>query len=290
MHRHRRAVDMQLAHQAALTACQLRPVRRLPAAFPEAQQRDQDILAGVLVREESLPPAVGDVVPAHALDLRGADPVLDLVDAHLARAHVAARGAEVFHPAQRQFAQVAVFHARGDERHGDVALHAVDAGPGRDQGHDARDEVDECVRGVVLVAARAPELVQPRAADHERGVDFQAVGAEGRVGEVFLELVEVAFHADVGQVRHHVADDFEAGVFGQAEGVGDGGDGVAAVGVPRDVFVEGLHADFEPGAAVGQHAGQMGLEAIVWSGLDRYADTLDRGVRGCGYGFVHRGP
>ena len=242
---------MQLAHQAGLTPRQLRPVRRLPAALPEAQERDQDILARILVREESLPPAVGDVVPAHELDLRGPDLVLHLVDADLARAHVAARRPEVLHPAQRQLAQVAVLHARGHQRHRDVALHAVDARPRRDQGQDARDEVDERVGRVVLVAAGAPELVQTRAADHERGVDLQAVGAEGRVGEVFHELVQVAFHADVGEVRHHVADHFEAGVFCQPEGVCDGGDGVAAVGVPRDVFVERLDADFEAGAAVG---------------------------------------
>ena len=256
MHRHRGPVNMQLAHQTRLpTPRQLGPIRRLSAAFPEPQQRDEDILARVLVREESLPPAVGDIVPPDELDLLGPDAVLHLVDADFAGAHVAAAGAEILHPAQRQFAQVAVLDPGRHERHRDVALHAVDPCPGRDEGQDAGDEVDERVGGVALVATRAPELVQAGAADDERGVDLQAVGAEGRVGEVFFELVQVALHADVGQVRHHVADDFEAGVFGEPEGVGDGGDGVAAVGVPGDVFVEGLHADFEPGAAVGEHAG-----------------------------------
>ncbi len=47
-----------------------------------------------------------------------------------------------------------------------------------------------------------------------------------------------------------MADHFEAGVFGEAEGLGDRGDRVPAVGVARNVFVEGLDADFEAGAAV----------------------------------------
>ncbi len=153
---------------------------------------------GILVREEGFPPAVGDVVAPHELHLRRPDLVLHFVDADFPRAHVAACGAEIFHPAQGQFAEVAVFDAGGDERHWDVALDAVDACPGGHECEDAGHEVDEGVGGVVFVSACAPELVEAGAADDEGGVDFQAVGAEVGVLEVFSELVEVALHAYVG--------------------------------------------------------------------------------------------
>ena len=55
-----------------------------------------------------------------------------------------------------------------------------------------------------------------------------------------------------------MSDYLEAGVFGEVEGFGDSADGVAPVGVPGDVFVDGLDADFEAGAAVAKHlAGRL---------------------------------
>ena len=244
---------MQLPHQTRRLPNQLRTVRVFLRALPEPQQGDQNILFRVLIRQKRLPAAVSHVVPSHELDLRGQDLVLDFVDADFPRADVAAGGAKVFHAGQRQFAEVAVFDAGGYEGHRDIALHTVDPRPRRDERQDPRDEVDERVGGVVLVASCAPELVESSPADHEGGVDFEAVGAEGGVGEVLLELEEVALKADVGQVGHHVRDDFEAGVLGHGEGLADGADGVPAVSVAGDVFVEGLHADFEAGAAVAEH-------------------------------------
>ena len=212
--------------------------------------------------------------------------MLYFVYAYLARAHVAACRPEVFHACECELAEIAVFDARGHERHRDVALHAVDARPGRDEREDARDEVNEGVGRVVFVAAGAPELVEARAADDEGRVDFQAVGAERGVLEVFFELVDVALHANVGQVRHHVRNDFEAGVFGERERVRDGRDGVSSVGVAGDVFVERLYADFETCAAVAEHGGEMRLEAVVGPRLDGDADAFGVAHFACFHCFV----
>ena len=277
---------MQFAHETGRPSREFRAESVFPRALSEAQEGDENILLGIFVREESFPPAVGRVVAAHELDLVGPDLVLDFVDADFARAHVAAGRAKVFHARERELAQVAVLDPRGDERHGDVALDAVDAGPGGDEGEDARDDVDEGVGRVVLVSSCSPELVQTRPADDERGVDFEPVGAEVWVCKVLDELVEVALHADVGKVGHHVGDDFEAGVFGEAEGFGDGGDGVPAVGVAGDIFVEGLHTDFEASAAVAEHGGEMLVEAVVWAGFDGDADAFDVTHFARCYGFV----
>ena len=285
MYRHGETVDMQLSHQTSLLPRQLLPERVFLTTLPQPQQRDQDILPRILVREKRLPAAIRDVVPSDQLDLVGPDLVLHLVDPDFSCAHVAAGRPEVLHARESELAEVAVLDAGRDERHGDVALDAVDAGPGRDEGHDSCDQVDQRVRRVVLVAARAPELVQPRAADDERGVDLQAVGAEGGVGKVLFELREVALEADVGEIGHHVADDFETGVFGLAEGGRDGGDGVPAVGVARDVLVEGLDADFEARAAVAQHGGEVGGGAVVRAGFDGDANALDGRLLGGGDGF-----
>ncbi len=189
VHRHRHAIHMQLPHQTRRLAGQLLAKRILLGTLAQPQQRDQDILLGVLIREERLPPAVGGIVPPDQLDLVRPDLVLDLVDAHLTGAHIATGRSKVLHAREGQLAQVAVLDARRDQRHGDVALDAVDAGPGGHEGEDARDKVDEAVGGVVLVAARAPELVEARAADDEGRVDFEPVGAEGGRLEILAELV-----------------------------------------------------------------------------------------------------
>ena len=229
----------------------------------------------VLIREERFPPAIRNVVPPHKLDLFRPDTILDFIHADLARAHIPTARAKVLHPGEGELAEIAILDASADERHRDVALDTIDARPGRDEGEDAGDKIDERVGRVVLVAAGAPELVQAGAADDEGGVDLEAVGAEGRVVEVLAELVQVALEIDVGQVGHHVADDLEAGVLGEGKGVGDGGNRVAAVGVAGDVFVEGLHANLEAGAAVAEHGGQVRLEAVVGPGFDGDADALD---------------
>ena len=71
-----------------------------------------------------------------------------------------------------------------------------------------------------------------------------------------------------------MADDLETGVLGELERLGDGGNGVAAVRVARDILVQRLHADFEPGAAVAEHGAQVRLETVVWPGFDGDANAL----------------
>jgi len=50
-----------------------------------------------------------------------------------------------------------------------------------------------------------------------------------------------------------VGDNFEAGIFGEVEGLGNSADGVAPISVACNVFVDGLDPNFEPGAAVAEH-------------------------------------
>lgn len=66
---HGSAVDVQLAHNAA-AALQL-CLARLggPAHLAQAQQAHQDVLPGVLVRQEGFPPAISTVVPPYQLNL-----------------------------------------------------------------------------------------------------------------------------------------------------------------------------------------------------------------------------
>ena len=142
MHGDGGTVDVQLPHDTGLLAGELGAESMCGAALAESQETDEDVLFGVFVGEERLPARVGGVVAAHKLDLGRSDFVLDFVDADFAGSDVAAAGAEVFHPGQGQFAQVAVLHARGDQGHGDIALHPVDTGPWWYEGEDSSDNVD----------------------------------------------------------------------------------------------------------------------------------------------------
>ena len=63
------AVNVQLPDDGAL-ALQLRlPLFSGPGDLAEAQQADQDVLTGVLVRQKGLPAIVGGVVPPYQLYL-----------------------------------------------------------------------------------------------------------------------------------------------------------------------------------------------------------------------------
>lgn len=66
---HHATVHVQLADDGAAASCQLGPECGLGAA-PQPQQAHQDILGGVLVGEERLPPAVGHIVSPHQLHLQ----------------------------------------------------------------------------------------------------------------------------------------------------------------------------------------------------------------------------
>src|SRR5690242_848570 len=189
VHWHCTAVDVKLPHQTSRLTCQLLPEGVLLGALPQPQQCNQNILFRVLVRQKCLPPAVGCVVAAHKFHLIGPDLVLHFIDAHFACPHVTTCSAKVFHTRQRKLPQVAILDSRRDERHGDVALHAVDARPRRYKSKNSGNNVDQCVGCVVFVSSCPPELVQSRAANDECRIDLEAVGAEIGICKVFNKLV-----------------------------------------------------------------------------------------------------
>jgi len=133
---------------------------------------------------------------------------------------------------------------------------------------------DEQLGRVVAIAACLPQLVQSRTPDHQRGVELEAVGAESGVLKVLAELPHVALVPDVWQVRHHVRHDFVPGVLSKMEAFAHCPHGVPAVGVARHVFVDALHADFEPRAAVGEHVAEVRLETVVRARFNGDPDAL----------------
>jgi hypothetical protein len=185
------AIHVQLPNNGAASAIdQLWPKGALLAALSKTQQSNQDILPGILVRQKRLPPAIRHVVSPHQLNVVGKHLVVDVDDANLPGSHVSAAEPQLPHPFQCQFAKVSVLNARSDEWHRDVALNAVDASPRGDEGENVRYEIDELGGGVVLIPPRAPQLVEPRAPDHQCWVDLEAVGAKRRILKVLAELEE----------------------------------------------------------------------------------------------------
>ena len=132
-------------------------------------------------------------------------------------------------------------------------MYTIYPSPWRHQRQYPRNDIDEHVRRIILVPTRPPQLVQARPPDDEGRVDLQAIAPERGILKELLELFEVPLDPDVGQVRHHVRDDLEPGVFGQMERFGNGADGVPAVGVAGDVLVDRLYPDLEPCAPVSKH-------------------------------------
>jgi hypothetical protein len=121
---------------------------------------------------------------------------MDVLDADLAGAHVAALGAKVLHTLERQLAQISVLDARGDQGHGDVPLDAVHARPRRNQGQDFGHQVHQGVGVVVFVLARLPQLVEPRPANHQRRIKLESVRAERRI------LKELLMHTHIPTQRN----------------------------------------------------------------------------------------
>ncbi|KAI6771014.1 hypothetical protein HG531_009869 [Fusarium graminearum] len=237
-----------------------------------SKKGNKNILLGVFVGEESLPTAIGDVISSNQLDLVRSDLVLDLVHTNLSRSHISASCAKVLHSSQSQLTQVTILDARCDQRHGNIALNAVDTSPGRDQSHDSCDKVDQSVGGVVLC-----------------GVNLETVGSESRVLKVLPELVDIALHTNIRQIRHHVADDLVTSILCETECLGDGCDGVSSIGVSRNILVQRLYTNLESSAAVSQHVGEMGLQTIIGSGLDCDTNTFDVAHLTCLHGLVDIG-
>ena len=83
-----------------------------------------------------------------------------MTHADFAVSNVPAFSSKVLHPGQGQLAEIAVFHARRHERHGDIALYAVDSSPRRHQSHDPGNNIYQGIRRVVLVFSGSPEFIQ----------------------------------------------------------------------------------------------------------------------------------
>mmetsp|Transcript_10155 Transcript_10155/g.28959 ORF Transcript_10155/g.28959 Transcript_10155/m.28959 type:complete len:209 (-) Transcript_10155:1095-1721(-) len=135
------------------------------ARLPQPQQADEDVLRGVLVRDERLPTLVGDVVAADELHLVGGHLAVNLLHPDLTRPDVPARQVPIPHLLQRQLSQIPVLHAAAHERHGDVPLDAVQSRPRWHQAHHLGREFHQLVGRVILVSSRLPQLVQPGASD-----------------------------------------------------------------------------------------------------------------------------
>ena len=106
MYRHCCAVNVQLANDgtASLQLCSV----RLFGALAQPQKADEYVLFGVLVRKECLPSAVCDIVTPNEFRFVRLYFVVDLLDAHFARAHVATLSAQITHARQSELAQVAM--------------------------------------------------------------------------------------------------------------------------------------------------------------------------------------
>ena len=153
-------------------------------------------------------------------------------------------------------------------------MDSVDSDPGRDEGENLGDQVDESIGIIVLVFACSPEFVQASASDNQRGVDLQAVRSELRILKVFLEAFYVPLDAHVWQIRHHVCDDLETAVLGQHKALSDRLHRVPSVGISSDVLIDALHSDLKSGTTVGQHVIQMWLQAVIWASFQSDCNTL----------------
>mmetsp|Transcript_45783 Transcript_45783/g.89471 ORF Transcript_45783/g.89471 Transcript_45783/m.89471 type:complete len:469 (-) Transcript_45783:329-1735(-) len=285
-HPHRRPVDVQLPHDRRRHFGDLRPEGHV-ARLPEPQQADEDVLLHVLVGQEGLPAPVGDVVTADQLHVFGEDALVDLFHADLPAPDVLAGDVEVAHPLQGELAEVSVFYPAGDEGHGYVPLDPIDAGPRGHHGKYGGGEFHELVGSVVSVRALFPEFVEARAADDQRGVQFEAVRPEEGVFKVFAEPLEIPLHPHIGQIRHHVADHLEPAVLREMKRVHNGGHRVSPVGLLRHRLVHALHPDLDAGTSVSEHLVQMRPQAVVGPGLDGDADALADPVLPVRHGLLH---
>eukprot|EP01085_Mycamoeba_gemmipara_P005113 Mycagemm_TRINITY_DN10189_c0_g1::TRINITY_DN10189_c0_g1_i2::g.5113::m.5113 type:complete len:331 gc:universal TRINITY_DN10189_c0_g1_i2:1783-791(-) len=269
---HHGAVDVQLAYDRAATL-QLGPEGGR-AALAKSEQADEDVLLGVLVRQEGLPRAVCGVVTPHELHLVRLNLKVDVLDAHFAGAHVAALEPELCHASECQLAQITVLHTARHQRHGNVALNAVHASPRRHQGQDAGNEIDQGRGVIVLVAASAPEFVEASAANNKRRIELESVSTKVGALEELAEALVVALHAHIRQIRHHVHHHLVASVLCELECIADIFHAVPAISVASNILVDALHADFQSSTAVIEHVIEMLRSAVVRSSLNCDTNTL----------------
>ncbi len=177
MHRHSRAVYMQLSNQRRRLARELGS-EGLATALTESQQTNEDVLTRIFICKEGLPASVCDVVSSHQLHLARINTRVDALDTYFTRTHIATRQTEVLHALQHKFAEVTVLDTRRHQRHGNIALNAVDTCPGRHVGHHLGEYVHERVRRVVLVATRLIQFVKTSATNDQGRVKLHTISCK----------------------------------------------------------------------------------------------------------------
>jgi hypothetical protein len=70
---------------------------------------------------------------------------------------------------------------------------------------------------IALIFVGRPKLIEASASNDQCWVDFEPVRSESWVFEKFNELLDVPFQVHIRQIRHHVDDNFVAGVLGHVE-------------------------------------------------------------------------
>jgi len=118
-----------------------------------------------------------------------------------------------------------------------LPLYSVYSRPWWYQCKYSRHNIHKNVRCVIFIPTRPPQFIQPSSTDNEGGINFQSVAPECWILEIFLELLKIAFDTHVGKIGHHVGYDFEACIFGEMEGFGDGTDGMPSVRVAGNVLI-----------------------------------------------------
>jgi hypothetical protein len=134
---------MKLSHHGALSVLeQLFAVSSLLATLAQPKQSNENVSLGILVAEECLPSAVGDVVSSDQLQLirlkverlvrsvLGEIPrwrsysnfVVDLVQTDFAVPDVSASESEISHSLKSKLAKVSILNSGRDERHWDVPI------------------------------------------------------------------------------------------------------------------------------------------------------------------------
>lgn len=166
-------------------------------------------------------------------------------------------------------------------------MDAVDSDPWWDQGEKLGDYLNQVVGVVVSILAIFPQLIQPGASDNQRGIDLNPIRPEIGVLKELLETLQIPLHPHIGQIRHHMRHNLIRTILGQGEGLLDSLDGMSSVGVPGDVLVDRLHADFDSGAAVGEHVGEVALLTEVGAGFDCYPDAFLLALLGKLHGLLH---
>eukprot|EP00126_Sphaerothecum_destruens_P001047 Sdes_comp12699_c0_seq1m3001 len=272
MHGYNTAVHMKLANNRA-ARLQFR-TKTFLAAFPQTQQAHKNILLGIFIRQKSLPAPIRHIIAPDQLNLKRTHFVVDLLNPHLPRANIPALKPQIFHPRHCKLPQIPVIHARSHQRHRNVPLNPIHSRPRRDQSKHFGHQIHQHVGRIALVATRFPQLIEPRASNHQSGVELEAIGSKLRILEKLNKPIQIALKAHIRKIRHHVGHNLEARILGKLKALTNSPDCMPSIRVASNIFIDTLHANFEPGAAIGKHGTQVRLQTVVWASFDGDSHTF----------------